>query len=196
MTDIHFADLPRRDPFVSFYSQVAKSVAGCFVCQRPIAKGTHRISVVIRLPEPRVSPDGTVRKTERFNAHAGCLVSGLEDEGVTLTTGWDCWDCGAEPEFRQGHPWKCFTTTRFAPGALCTRCAQRARWRACESCVMFYPHYMVSAVSDGGDLQLTMDVCEYCAARQGVKTVLQIKREADEFEALRQRMAAGKVFPK
>lgn len=197
--DLHIVDLPRHDPFVSFYSQVAKSVAGCFVCDRPIAKGTHRLSLVITLPEPRVDKGGNTRRTERFNAHPGCLSFALE--GVMVATGWDCWDCGAQPMFKQGHPWKCFTTSRFAPGALCTTCAQRGRWKTCEHCMIFFPHYMVSATvetvpvaEDGLLVEDVVEVCEYCAARLGVKTLFQAKREQEEFEALRAQIAAGKVF--
>lgn len=190
--EIHIADLPRRDPFISLYSQVAKSVAGCVICDRPIAKGVARLSILVHLPEPRTSPSGVTRKSERFNVHAGCLVASLS--GDDLVTGWNCWDCGADPQFKQGHPWKCYTTSRFAPGALCERCAQRSRWRACELCMVFFPQWMVSEVVSGPDEG--DEACEFCAARSGSRTVFQVKREAEEFEALRARMATGEVFPK
>lgn len=185
------AEIPRKDPYVSVYAQVAKSVAGCIVCERPIVKGSTRLSVVVTLPEPRVNRDGSTRRTERYNIHPGCLTAALEG-GDELITGWHCWDCGAEPPFKQGHPWKCFSTSRFAFGALCVECSQRSRWRVCEICLVFFPHYMVSRIV-AGELE-GESACEYCAARNDAKTLFQLRHEKEEFEALRARVAAGKVF--
>lgn len=204
------ARLPHLEPIVELEAAVCRAVAGCAVCQHAITKGSVVLSVRVKLSEPRTNSDGSSRFTERFLIHAGCVLAsfgGAKD----LRVGRGCFDCGAEPEYKQGHPWKAFASSRHAPVPLCKECAQMNRWRGCDQCDVHYPPYMVSRVvsqptptdpdeeewDEGlvGEIDLMgMMLCEYCASRLNVKTLFQQRREAEEFAKLRQQMAAGKVF--
>lgn len=186
--DVEIGVMPRIDPIVEVTAQVARSVAACMACGGAIPKGSVRLSFKVELPQPRQNSSGVTRTSERFNLHAGCVMEVFE--GVQLRTSRTCFDCGAQPRFVQGHPFRCFTGSRFAYSPLCEKCAERRRWGVCDECVVYYPIHMVSEVVTEGEYYEGI-LCDHCALEEGVKTKLQLDREEREFEELRRKLAKG-----
>lgn len=186
--DLSLAELPRYEPFIEVVAQVARSVAMCMICGGAIAKGSVRLSFKVNLPLDRQDKYGNARQSERYNIHAGCIVQTFE--GLQLRDRNTCFDCGASSNYRQGHPWRCFTGSKFAPAPLCPDCSQRKRWTSCEECVLFYPTYMVSPVATEGEFE-NQELCVNCATSNGVKTVVQVEQERAEFEEVRRKLAEG-----
>jgi hypothetical protein len=189
--------LPRLSPFVTLDIELAKGVAGCVICDRPIQKGLSRVKVTIDFKAVIASfqpTDG--HSSESYYFHPECLGDRIRPEIPRMGT--DCWDCGAPapgPNAGAGarHPHDCFTTSKFALAKLCSKCAEKPKWLRCNLCSTFYPQHMIdtyvgllsaAGVTDAPDVT----ACPTCAKRQGLTSVSEwnvtrSKEEAERMEA-------------
>lgn len=192
--------LPRISPFVNLDIELAKGIAGCVVCNRPIEKGLSRVKLTIDFSSVIASSrpiDG--HRTESYYFHPSCLSDRIRPEIPRMGT--DCWDCGApapNPDSGQGarHPHDCFTISKFAMAKLCSKCAEKPKWMKCNLCSAFYPQHMIDAyvgllgAADVSDAP-AISSCPTCAKRQGLTSVSEwnvtrSKEEAERMEARRE----------
>jgi hypothetical protein len=201
--------LPRGGPqTVGVFVEIAKAVAGCYICRRPIPKGVTRISFRCVMPMV-MQDDGTEvpprRRTQKYSVHVGCLVKPMGSE--VKRSGQDCWDCGGQIL----NVWAyAFTTHRFAWGSLCPQCQQKPRWLLCGNCQVFYPRHMIQSghlseiptrkpdpddpFTDPGPTQSSGDWCLFCAERYGVLTDSTRRESAEIWEEARQQIMEGRLF--
>lgn len=186
--------------------ELAKGVAGCAVCDKPITKGTSRLKLDVKLDVPLDDKRGRARTHETFFMHPGCITDRIKPE--VIRHGFDCYDCGAIPE--EGLRWAAyaFTVSRFSPAPICTICAQKPKWVRCQVCNIFYPPWMLQTVDgpvptddDGmsfmnlGAVDLNVEhTCEYCARRHGIRTVEAVESELEKFERLKAEIAEHGIF--
>jgi len=192
--------LPRLNPLVTIDLELAKGVAGCVICDRPIQKGLSRVKVTIDLtalmPAHRPS-DG--HREESYYLHPACLTDRIRPEIPRMGT--DCWDCGEPappPVSGQGsrHPCDCFTTSKFAMAKLCLKCAEKPKWLKCNLCSVFYPQHMIDSyvgllVAANAEDAPAVSSCLICAKRQGLTSMSEwntarSQEEAERVEARRQ----------
>lgn len=194
------------EPIVTFDIRVGKRAAGCFMCNVPIPPETSRIEINVLLREPVQG-----RTHEKFYAHSGCLTDRIRPE--VIRSRMDCYDCGAEPPQMSGHGliyWtnRCFTVSKFAPASICNNCITKPRWKFCDACTVYYPHWMISEVAGSKDsvpaahmaqyadlaIKPNQNLCEYCAARLGVPTMAEAVQAEKSFEKLRAEIAEHGIF--
>lgn len=186
-------------------AQIAKHVAGCYICSRPIPVGSSRLNFWIRMPNVMddlgnmVSPD---RKTQRYNVHPGCLTKVM---GSEIKRHFDsCWDCGMNVESTGV---AVFSGIRHGFSRLCTDCQKLPKWKQCDNCAVFYPHQLVwpgridgASTNPFASLDRSTPMvsegmwCTFCAERFNVKTAAELKSAAEEFEATRQAILAGNLW--
>lgn len=191
---------------------IARGVAGCVICHRPIPKGLSRLEFRVRLAEPEPMPDGRMRRVETGYAHVGCVTEVIRPEVVRKST--SCWDCGATAPVSDGlvveqvrFSARCYTTSRFAHGFLCPKCECKPWWTACAVCRVHYPVHLVSRavelplpsvgeIFDVDALERAMErsgavargkvwYCEFCTEHYRVRTEASVAREKAERVALR-----------
>lgn len=214
--------LPKGAPeTVAVFVQVAKAVAGCYICHRPIPKGTTRITFrcVVEPPFEQTEGQPTHRRVQRYSVHVGCLTKPMGSE--VKRDGTSCYDCGAS--YPKGTPYPsgtavksgdvmwglAFTTHRFAPAALCPTCCTKQRWKMCGNCVTYFPLHMVSPgeivgtkVSAAweefdvvaGPVQDRGLWCVFCAERYGVSTVEALKEQTEQWEETRRQIMESGPF--
>lgn len=196
------------DPAVlEFDIETGKQDAGCCVCNIPIPKQTRRIVFKLLLREPVTTPGGATRKYEKYYAHPGCLTDRVRPE--VIRSRMDCYDCGAIPEQQSPavsgliyHGYRCFTVSKFAAAPLCSSCTKKPRWKQCQACQVFFPHWMIqeAVIQDVplkhqdqyaalmADLTLGTqeNLCEFCAKRLDVLTVQNVESNRSSWEQLRE----------
>lgn len=204
-----------REPVVTIDVRFGKRTAGCVICNKPITPNATRIEINVLLREPVAVPGGRQRTHERFFAHPGCLTERVRPE--VIRSRMDCYDCGAEPAQHEDLAlasglvyWehRCFTVSKFAAAPLCSTCIRKPRWKMCEACVVYFPHWMVSEAAESKDsvpvahmeqyydlaIREHQNLCDFCAQRLGVSTVATAATEKENFEKLRAEIAAHGVW--
>lgn len=192
----------RSLPVVEFFVEVAKGVAGCVVCDRPIQKGGHRLRLRVHLHRPTLQADGKVLKAENYYAHPGCITEKVRPEIVR--TGIDCYMCGIEPDLGDKHPFRVFTVSKFAPAPLCGNCALKTSVHCCSVCSTHYPPNLVSRVTNSEERRLPLSwaeitrepasvedgsiICHTCAKLYRYDTELSIEEARAQFESERERI--------
>jgi hypothetical protein len=193
-------------PIVTIDMRIGKRSAGCCICNVPIPPETTRIEFNVALPTP---VNG--RTHEKFYAHSGCLTEMVRPE--ILRSRMSCYDCGAEPPQMSGHGliyWgnRCFTVSKFASASICNNCITKSRWKFCDACGVYFPHWMVSETAGAKEsvpaahmaqyfdlaIREHQNVCEYCAARLGVPTMAEQVEAEKSFEKLRAEIAEHGIF--
>lgn len=214
-------------PPVEVFVELAKAEAGCYMCRRPIPAGASRVSFRVMteviedpsnlVPVPVVAPtSGTVwlapepspkARRQTYHVHPGCITRPMGSESIRHGT--DCWDCGAlgvdadRREIRADWSW-CFTTHKFAWGALCDKCQKKPKWLRCGHCEVFYPRHMINfgqlpenrhyGVDEENPRQDSGDWCIHCGDRFEVMTAEQMKEARAEFEETRKQIMKGGLF--
>lgn len=202
-----------QPPVVSIDVSFGRRAAGCCICDIPIPPETTRVEIRVWLREPIVQKDGGKRLSEKYFAHPGCLTDRVRPE--VIRSRMDCYDCGAIPEQREQHPYiywhdRCFTVSKFAAAPICPACVKKPRWRQCQACSTYFPHWMVAEAAeskDAADLDVAHlgqyaslairpyeHVCEYCARRLNIPTVVQTAEAKADFDRLRAEIAAKGIF--
>lgn len=199
-------------PVVDVFVEFAKATAGCCVCDKPIPKGTTRLSLRVALREAITAPDGQRRITERYYLHPGCVTDRVRPEVIRF--GVDCYDCGAvPPQAENGMTLRwtnyCFTVSRFSPAHLCLTCAAKPKWSQCDLCQIHFPPWMISTIARPDTPQPEPPVvnvsafealiaptvrpdanstCEYCARRFKITTAAEAAQAEEDFMKLREQI--------
>jgi len=199
-----------QEPVVTIDIRWGKAPAGCLICDQPIPKETTRIEFWVLLREP-VKMGDKERRHERYFAHPGCLTEKVRPE--ILRSRMSCYDCGREPPQASGvgliH-WgsRCYTVSKFASAPICGDCTEKPRWKMCDACVVYFPHWMISETAESRDyvppahlsqyadlaVREHQNICEFCAKRLRIPTVDQAEDAKQEFERLRREIAEQGIW--
>lgn len=205
-----------QEPVVTIDLRLGKRDAGCFICDRTIPSDSTRVEFRVALRDPipygEKGPEGfqRVRTHEKFYAHPGCLTDRVKPE--IIRSRMSCYDCGDEPPQMTGHGliyWsdRCFTVSKFAAAYICKTCTTKPRWKFCDACLVYFPHWMVSETAAAKDvpaahlaqymdlaIRENQNVCEYCAKRLGIPTMAESLQAKEDFERLRADIAKHGIF--